>query len=94
MNRCLIEPPGWLCDMLRVDAESALEADIPQCSASNRQLRMFVAGWMLGGTKEAMREALGIYERHDGNLLDSVHQGRLTDEMIADEFRRILLEQQ
>lgn len=90
MSRCLIEPPGFLCDMLRVNAEDASAADIPQCSASNRQLRIFVAGWMLGGETDHIREALRIYENAGNGLLDSVRQGRLTDEMIADEFRALL----
>jgi hypothetical protein len=78
--------------MLRVGAEDARSAEIPECSASNRQLRMFVAGWMLGGTKESMREALSIYEAAGNGLLDSERQGRLTDEMITDEFRRLVRE--
>jgi hypothetical protein len=80
--------PEWdLCGDLRNAAGPEMDPSLV-CSASNAQLRLYVAGYMLGdGTKEgdiaAMRRAKSLYDGCGQDLLD--RPGRLTTEAIVAE---------
>lgn len=78
-------PTRDLCADLRNGPDPELGDAENVCSATNRHLRLYVAGWMLGGD---VRAALELYEtsgRHD--LLDA--PGRLTTAGIASEVLRL-----
>ena len=86
-------PERDLCADLRNDAEPALaryEDKSIVCSATNAQLRLYVAAWMLwSGTDtraerdKALQAALGLYESNNAGLLN--RPGRLTTEAIVAE---------
>ncbi len=89
--RSLNQPTGDLCEMLRVNEVDARDAGIKPCSASNRQLRLFVAAWMLEdelGFKAAGYEALALYEDNRPGLIDK--PGYLTDAAIAREVMMLV----
>lgn len=78
-------PDRDLCADLRNDADAYLHDTENVCSASNRQLRIYVAGAMLG------HDARAAYELYDGGgsaLLDA--PGRLTTAVIAAEVLRLM----
>lgn len=75
--------PEWdLCEDLRNDFDPKLapfEDPGIVCSASNAQLRLYVAGWMLSD----VRAALSLYESAGNDLLN--RPGRLTTKSVASE---------
>lgn len=82
-------PTSDLCADLRNDPED----DEYGCTASNRHLRMYVAGWMLSdGTAEGdlmgLRAARELYEGSGTGLLE--RPGRLTTEAIVAEVIGLL----
>lgn len=86
-------PTRDLCADLRVDPSEAVEfgGAVPVCSATNRQLRLYVAAWMLSDEYDTPRAALNaarqMYEGCGRALLD--RPGRLTTAAIAAEVVRI-----
>lgn len=59
------------------------EIDGPEVRPHNRSLRLYVAGWMLGGDGPALAEAERLYEMTRPGLLTS--PGHLTTDSIVAE---------
>jgi len=79
-------PPSDLVD--RCDADhGGCDAEHEVCFF-NRHMRLYVAGWMLGGDEGSVRRALELYEGCGRALLD--RPGRLSTAMIAAEVMRLL----
>lgn len=73
-------PTRDLCAELRNARDNDLGDTESVCTASNRHLRLYVAGWMLDDDPMA---ALALYEGCGRELLD--RPGHLTTAMIASE---------
>jgi hypothetical protein len=81
----MLMPDRDLCADLRNAADPALaryEDPSIVCGATNSQLRLYVAGWMLGSVAQAVALYLGT------GLLDAT--GVLTTESIVSEVLRLL----
>lgn len=86
-------PERDLCADLRNARDPDLGDDTNVCTASNRQLRLYVAGWMLSnGTKEGdehgLRKAVELYQGCGRDLLDK--PGHLTTATIAAELMALV----
>jgi hypothetical protein len=79
-------PTHDLCADLRNDADGELGDSWNVCSASNRKLRLYVAGYMLGSPAAALE----LYEGSGRDLLRA--GGRLNTVDIVAEVLRLLPE--
>ncbi len=87
------QPDRDLCADLRNHRDEELGDDENVCSASNRHLRLYVAGYMLSdgtsdGDARGLREALQLYTSIRPTLLDRL--GRLTTQEIAAEVTQLV----